>query len=460
MSSSSNDSDNNLEQMERVQTFHGDSSADMIPLDKYPTAHLDFREAVATPVLQKFIKVLVIIGVIFMFLITVIMCYSYGNFHHATSRIHRVRILAVDFDEGIVGAAMLAGYESAKGKSFPTFIIKNSTDYTPELVFHEVFKGHYWGAIYTAHNASENLLAALSNSSLAATYDADTAIYYVWNQAHYTSVSNSVVESMLSAMGDITREVLIAMQGSDLYSKYLSDSPSLEQLEVFATPVGTTALNILKTTQLGAFLYNTIGMVIIMLIMFFFMIATNGVAVEFKIYARYSKLVSYCSRLGFAFVFAFLYSLLATGTIWWFREGWGVNGNQFVLTWLVYYLMMIVNFIFFDNIACFFPPLFFPVFVLCWIIMNVMSCILPQPLAPKFYHWTYALPAFNGYNLVSSIWARGASPVAYRALPILFGWLIILWPINIYGHHKRCRLARSAADASDQHTKEIMRETV
>ncbi|VVT56852.1 uncharacterized protein SAPINGB_P005339 [Magnusiomyces paraingens] len=418
-----------------------------------------FKEAIQTPDFKKFLGILGAAGTIFLLLITTMMCYALGNLHHSTTKVHNLRMLAVDLDGGAIGAAMISGLESAQALTFPRFIVDNTTDHTPESVYHEVFKGNYWGAVYAAENATEQLHAALGDAQIAAEYDPTTALYYVWNQAHYTSMSNGVIKSSLVSIGTITQRALVAMHGRAMFGMVGQD-PSDAQLQVLGTPVDSTEINIQPTPQLTAFLYNTICMVIVILIMFFFMLGTNMIAVENQIYAKVRPLVSFGTRHGFAFFFGFMYSLIATGAIWWFREGWVVNGNQFVLTWMSFWLMMAVNFVFLDCFACFFPPAVFPIVVLTWIIMNVMSAIVPLPLTPGFYHWSTALPGFNMYNLNTSIWARGASPIAYRALPILFGWLVISLVINVIGHYKRCEVARKAAGISCVDTRQILREAM
>lgn len=425
-----------------------------------PPPNLSFKEAIKQPSFKKFMVVLTVMGVIFLLLIIITMSYALGNLHHSTKRMHKLRMLAVDFDGDSVGQAFRQAYENVKGPSFPTLVFQSSDGLTQQDVYDEVFRGHYWAAVYTSPNATDNLLAALGNATIAQNYSAATAMHYVWNQARYTSVSNGAIQSSLSSLGDLTRKMVLGMFGSTLYSDYLSSSPTGKQLEVFGTPVGITAINIQPTPQLSSLMYNTICMVIVILVMFFYVLGTNVVAAELKIYACFDPLVSYFTRFAFAQAFGLVYSLVATGTIWWFREGWGVNGNQFVLTWLVYYLLMSIDFVLFDSMLCYFPPALMPCLILAWIVSNVMSSIVPMPLAHGFYHWAVALPGFNVYNLNSSIWSRGASPIAYRALPILFSWFVICFTTNIFGHMRRAKKAQAVAGLTRQQTQTLIREVV
>ncbi|KAH8588867.1 hypothetical protein B0O99DRAFT_638158 [Bisporella sp. PMI_857] len=124
-------------------------------------------------------------------------------------------------------------------------------------------------------------------------------------------------------------------------------------------------------------------------------------------------------------VYTFVASITVACYIWGFREDWGVSGSQFILTWMVFWLYMHINFVIVDTMTAFVPAKFFAFFLLTWIIINVTSTIYPFELSPGFYRWGYALPAHEIYSLLVQVWSGGCNNQAYRALPILFAWEVV-----------------------------------
>lgn len=412
------------------------------------TRKLSLLRIIKTKEGKKYITLLLVIGTIFFFLLTLLICYVFGCLFKATNKLKNIRILAVDLDGQMFGESLRAGYEMVKSDNFLTFDFVNDTYTTPEQISHQVFKGNYWGAIYTKSGSTESFLSALKDSG--SEFNSSDVLYYVWNQAHYTSVSNEVIYEILSEMGEITRTAFYQLFSSEIYKNYISDNATAKSLDYFLNPISISEINLQPTNQLESFAYNTLVIVIVCLIMFFFMMGSHLISVELQIYNKFSRKASFIFRQGLSVIFGLLYSLMLAGSIWWFREEWDVNGNQFVLTWMVFFLLMHVNFTFYDCFACFLPVFTFPIIIITWIIVSVMSCIVPMPLTPGFYHWAVSLPSFNAYNLLTSIWSKGASPIAYRALPILFGWDVILFSITIPGHVYRCKKAAGVPLPDDE----------
>jgi Protein of unknown function (DUF3533). len=137
------------------------------------------------------------------------------------------------------------------------------------------------------------------------------------------------------------------------------------------------------------------------------------------------------------------------GYIWAYRESWGQRGSRFVLTWITMWLLMHINFLFFDITTAFIPIQFMPFIVLTWVILNVASTISPFELNPGFFHWGYALPSHEAYQILIQIWSGGCNNRLYRALPIMFSWWIVGVPIAVYAMQHRCRTAVAAQEALD-----------
>lgn len=59
-----------------------------------------------------------------------------------------------------------------------------------------------------------------------------------------------------------------------------------------------------------------------------------------------------------------------------------------------------IGFEYHDTCAAFVPVEFLPITVLAWIIMNVSAALFPIPVKPAFYHFDYAVPSFNSFELL------------------------------------------------------------
>jgi hypothetical protein len=155
-------------------------------------------------------------------------------------------------------------------------------------------------------------------------------------------------------------------------------------------------------------------MILAIIQQFFFLMAINGINNNSGIYGRLKSSRIGVMRMIISIVYTLLSSLTVAGYIWAFRENWGVNGNQFVLTWMAYWLYMHVNFLVLDTVTAFIPASFLSFFVLTWVITNVTSSIYPFELNPGFYRWAYALPALEAYSVLIQIWSGGCNNQLYQ----------------------------------------------
>lgn len=118
------------------------------------------------------------LSVILMFF--AVMSYLYGSLWRSTHRASNLNILAVDFDGGVIGQSLSAGYSALKGNKFPTLHFKSSEEYsTVEDIRNAVCRGDYWAAIFAQDGASARLSAALSGGVAAASYNSSNTLTYV-----------------------------------------------------------------------------------------------------------------------------------------------------------------------------------------------------------------------------------------------------------------------------------------
>jgi hypothetical protein len=351
------------------------------------------------------------------------MSYLYGTAFNDTQRMKALKILLVDYDDGIVGQSVKAAYSQLASPSFPTIIEHSSTDFpTTNNIREAVCKGHYWGAIYANPNASSRLSAALASPEAAQTYQNSGALAYIWNGGRYPSYAQ-VISSSLQILVQGTRGAYNAMNGTAAMSTANTTDANIAQ--VLFDPIAASSIDIKPTNQGVRFYYNTVSMVMVILPQFFFIMALNGISAENNIFGSLSLRKNIALRLGLSISFTFIASLCMTGYIWAFREDWGVTSGQFSLTWMALWLVMHLNFFIIDSATAVIPIKFMSFFILTWVIMNVSSTLGPFELSPGWYRIGYALPAYELYQVLLDIWTDSCNPTLYRSLPILFSWWLV-----------------------------------
>ena len=300
--------------------------------------------------------------------------------------------------------------------------------------------GKWWAAVYSNPGASERLATALQQGGAAAQgYDASQALTYVWNEVRYPPFSDEVFQANFELLGPATRLAYSIANGtSALKSINQNDAAALQTL---FNPIGISNINIMPTTQGTKLFYNTVSMVMPQLQQFFFLLILNGISRELQLYSKLPVHISGLVRLGLSLAYDLVAGLCMTGYIWGYREEWSVNGNQFVLTWLLLWLLHHVHFVVLDTVTAFLPLPAIPFVLLTWIILNITASISPFEVNPGFYRWGYALPANEAYTVLTDIWSSGSVPELYRSLPILFSWWVAGLSAATYGHFYRCHKA-------------------
>lgn len=372
------------------------------------------------------------------------MCYLYATQFRSSTRYHNFNLLYVDYDGGIIGKSVLDAYQQLRGDGFPTLMPESSNEYPqPEDIREAVCRGEYWGAIYTTESGSNGLASALADGS-----SPPTSLTYIWNGVRYPVWSQAAVYSNILKLIETTRSAYYANNGSSVAaSANLSNAATLE---AFLDPIHAEEINIKGTEQGTRVFYNTVSMVMPILQQFFFMLALNGVSTHFDAFTKLSWKANGLIRIIASILYTLTGSLLMAGYIWAFRESWGQRGSRFVLTWVIIWLLMHINFLFFDITTAFIPIQFMPFIVLTWVILNVASTISPFELNPGFFRWGYALPSHEAYQVLIQIWSGGCNNRLYRALPIMFSWWIVGVPIAVYAMQHRCKTAVASQETLDR----------
>ncbi|TIA35984.1 hypothetical protein D6C79_08403 [Aureobasidium pullulans] len=383
------------------------------------------------------------------------MSYLFGSLFRSEHRVHNLNILTVDYDGGVIGKSLQGAITQLKADTFPTFDIESSSKY-PEVedIVQAVRRGDHWAAVFTHAGASERLAAALGGGDAAAAYDPTNTITYVWNQVRYPAVEDATIKSSMSQLVAVARIAYNHMNGTGALQTLNKNDPAA--LQAFLNPIQGGDINIMPTTQGTRVLYNTVAMVMPIIMQFFFLMAINGVSAEFNLYSHLPMLNNGIIRLVLSLSYTFVGSLCWAGYIWAFREDWSVGAGQFFCTWVIIWLFMHINFAVIDVATGFIPMKFLPFFVLTWVILNVTSTIWPFELAPGFYRWGYALPAHEVWQVLIQIWSGGAVDRLYQALPILFTWEIVFLPLAVIALNHRCAVAEREHKAKEEERRQLI----
>lgn len=372
--------------------------------------------------------------------------YLYGSVYQDSKHIHNLNFLMVDFDGGIIGESLRRASTSLAGPSFPTIHEKSRSEYPSEKdVVHAVWTGEYWGAILTTSDASQRLSEALVGGPAANTYNANSTITYVYNGARYASQEAGFVVSNMQKLVSITRLAYNNINGTAALASLNQTSP--QAVQVLLNPIASTAIDIKPTPQGTKVLYNTVSMVMPIVMQFFFLMAVNGVAGHFNLYSHLPLLDNAIIRYGLCIAYTFIGSLCHVGYQHAFVESDWLSPAQFVQSWMLIWLYMHINFLFVDCLTAFVPVAALGVCFFSWVIFNTTSVVMPFELNPAFYRWGYALPSHEVFQVLITIWSSGGVNTLDIALPVLFAWEILLIPLSAIALRYRC--ANAAKEFKD-----------
>lgn len=378
-------------------------------------------------------------GVAFLLWFLACCSYLFGTLYKSPSRHHNFKVLAVNYDGGVVGAAMDGAYQQLKGPGFFTINYHTPEEFPTEAdMYKAVWEGKYWGAISATEGASVRLARAIEGVN-ATTYNPANALHYIWNQQRYTAFSNSVVQAHMQQLVSLTRIVYNKMNGTQA-SQFLDRSNSAA-VQALLNPISATATDIKEAPFGSVILLNTVSMAMPILQQFFFLLVINGVMRQHQLYNKMTVRSSLLLRRISGLIFTLGASLCQTGYFWAYRENWNVNGNQFVLTWMTFWLLMNIHYLILDTISTVAPLPAMPFVVLLWVFLNIASTLSPLELQPAFYRWGIALPSHNAYSILITIWSGGSDNRLYRALPILFSWWVLANITTSLTHIRACHLA-------------------
>lgn len=372
------------------------------------------------------------------------MCYLYATQLRSNNRYHNFNILYVDYDQGVIGRSIWDAYQRLQGDGFPTLLPASLTFYEDESSIRDaVCRGEYWAAVYSNRFASKGLASALANGS-----GVPTSLTFVWNGVRYPVFSQAAIYANFLRLIEGTRSLYYSNNGSAVVGfANLSDPTTLQ---AFLDPIHSQEINIKKTEHGTRVFYNTVSMAMPIIQQFFFVLALNGISSHFGAFSKIPWRTNGIIRLIASLLYTLIGGLLMTSYLRAYKEDWSLNGSEFVLTWMILWFLMHINFLFFDVATAVIPIQFMPFVVLTWVILNIASTISPFEINPGVFRWGYALPSHEAYQILIQIWSGGCNNLLYQALPVMFAWWIAMVPAAVYGMHYRCKAAIKETDHINQ----------
>ncbi len=202
---------------------------------------------------------------------------------------HKLHILAVDFDGGTVGQAMLdiiSGLDPHDNRMATFEIIHFNSGETFHDIWETVRAGNdIWAALIANSGASQNLTNAITSQDLnAPRYDPSAAITILFDDVRYHTVALSLIQSSLSQLvANITMQYQ-TKTGLAMLTK-LSENATDANKAALLNPIAYTINNMSGLSFGTSVLVNTVMFVLPVLSQFFLVMATNGMLGEAGCYS-------------------------------------------------------------------------------------------------------------------------------------------------------------------------------
>ncbi|KAF2721972.1 hypothetical protein K431DRAFT_284414 [Polychaeton citri CBS 116435] len=372
-----------------------------------------------------------------------LMSYMYGTAYRSSERVHHMKVLAIDYDNGIIGQSLHAAYQQLESPEMLGFEWRSPEEFQEidDLKEH-VRSGKYWAGIYAFQGASQRLEAAVADNTTAQTYDPTQALGYVYNEARYPTAALSDVLANLEEVVAATRIAYNHINGTQAITSIPGDNTA--SIAAVLNPISATPYNIMPLGAGGKVFYNSVGQVFTILLQFFFLMAFNSITSSWQLHSRLQVWQNARLRAGFSLLYTLVGSLCVAAVIYAFRESTRWSGGQFVCLWMAFWLEMHVLFLVVEVMTTFLQMPWLPMLLVTFIILNVASCVMPFDLSPGFYRWGYALPCHEMYQLEINIMSGGANEHLAIALPVLFAWWVVFLPLAVFALYWRCSRAAAA----------------
>ncbi|KAL8278936.1 hypothetical protein RQP46_008605 [Phenoliferia psychrophenolica] len=315
------------------------------------------------------------LAVLLIFTFWIASLWLYGSLWQTGPRTHHLKILVADFDGGEIGQALLAATaEMADRPTLPHFEVVDPATTSPLELQHRVWKGDVWAAIYANANSSQTLFTALSSESAAASYSAAGALSYTGLEVRYTTTWAGILQPSLVALEAATLSSFNSRTLAGLLPTLNVSNFGLSQAGVLFHPISSTFINQAPFDFGPRVVFQTIGMVLPILMQFFLLAGMNGAFHALELYRGTSL-----GHLMFGRVVAPVWTLVAS------------------------LAFSMITFDLFDAATTYLPMPFHAPLIVLYIVLNVASDVNPIEITNAFFRVHYAFPVHITWSLMMTI---------------------------------------------------------
>ncbi|KAF1994476.1 hypothetical protein P154DRAFT_624685 [Amniculicola lignicola CBS 123094] len=410
------------------------------------------------------------------------LCLYWGALFKQEQRMHSLGVWVVDFDgqvppyenvEPFVGPFVVDSIRSLieSEKYHPGFTFRSPADFDndPLKVRESVFDFGAWAAVIINANATGLLAAAVSEGN--SSYEPMGACQIIYNSARDQSTVSSYILPYLTqiqkhAVTRFGREWI----GHLLQTKAVSDlnlatapqaiSPGIEftlyDLRPFGPPVAIPAVSI-----------GLIYLIIISFFSFTFFLPIHMKYLSPKGHPplHFYQLIiwRYVATVGSYFMLSCVYSLVSlaylmpmnnrpASHVWPASNPNAYHHGTFVVYWMVNWAGMTAFGLASENMAMLLGTPWTALWLIFWVISNVVTGFYPLPLASSFYRWGYAWPMHNIVEVTRQI-LFDLHPRIGLNFGIIFAWCAVgtvLFPFCAY--YMRWKTIREKKMAAQRET--------
>ena len=251
-----------------------------------------------------------------------------------------------------------------------------------------------------------------------ASNESPAPIKYIWNEVRWVTVAESyVLPSMEQAVSQASKCYLIQHAAEFLSNGSLSQNSTQALLN---GPQASSDNTHKFEVGIRPFL-NTVGMVLPILVEFFFSMAIGGISGFSEWYRPDAVRSRYLNRLGLSLSLSCLIEISWGLWLEVYHENMQITGGQYCLIWLIYWFYGFIAFEVLDTISGWVPLPILPLFVLSYIIINVGASVFPIDIKPAFYHLDYIWPSYNCFELLITVLSKGRPVGFIETCPFFLG---------------------------------------
>jgi hypothetical protein len=369
----------------------------------------------------------------------------YGLFLNQGDHVKGAIVALADFDGGEFGDALrLAVAMNNQSYGFPTYANVDTSGSSIEQLKRDVFTGKYWAAIIVEAGASTRFDEALNGT--VTSYNA-SQVYtcYLMSARYYTLFASGILSTTIT-----TASTAAAVFSSQFIApriasgQFVNTTAAATALAVPARAIEATAASQDFGDLDDKVFLNTIGVVLPILMQFFFIMAWNGICNGMHLYAAYNLKAHILARLFWSTLWPMFTSLCSAGWTFAFRGSYHMDAKMFFACWAVTWVFSMINFDMVDIITGLVPMAFVPLIFLTWIIFNVAASLGAPDMLHVWYRINYFFPSLHWFQTLITIFSAGGVNHLQYTLPTLAGWLILLKCISPLATRVRVKRAQRA----------------